>query len=214
MSHRARLASLDWRLYVILDPAALLPGASLLDVAAAAIDGGARLLQLRDKSSSSADLYAAACALTMLCDARGALCIINDRLDIALAARAHGAHLGPDDLPMSAARRVAPDLVLGGSTGSPERAVELVAHGADYLGCGAIFDALASKPNASAPRGPAILTAVTRAVSCPVVGIGGVSLDNIAQLRDAGAHGAAVIRAVCSQPDPAAATRDLLSRWG
>jgi thiamine-phosphate pyrophosphorylase len=211
---RLRVAAHDWRLYVVLDPQGLLPGADLMDVAAAALTGGARVLQLRDKTSGGGLLLDRARALTALCEAHGALCIINDRLDVALAAGAHGAHLGPDDLPMDAARRVAPDLILGGSAGDVDRARWLVAAGADYLGVGAIFDASASKPNASAPRGPATLTSVTRAVSCPVVGIGGVSLDTIALVRDAGASGAAVIRAVCGQPDPAAAARALLERWG
>jgi thiamine-phosphate pyrophosphorylase len=211
---RARVASHDWRLYVILDPAMCLPGVDVLEVARGALEGGARVVQLRDKASSGQVLLERARALVALCEAYDALCIINDRLDVALAAGAHGAHLGPDDLPMAAARRVAPWLVLGGSAGSVERATQLVAEGADYLGVGAIFDASASKPNASAPRGVAILTDVTRAVSCPVVGIGGVTLDNIAQVRDAGASGAAVIRAVCGQAAPAEATRALLGRWG
>lgn len=197
-------------LYVILDPAKLPAGASALAVAEGALVGGAGVVQLRDKGASARELVELARALTGLCERFEARCVINDRLDIALASGAHGAHLGPDDVPMALARRVAPTLWLGGSAGDAERARALARDGADYLGCGALYDARASKPDASAPRGPKLIREVCEVVSLPVIGIGGVELANAAEVIAAGATGVAVIRAVIAQPDPEQSARALM----
>lgn len=210
MSRSSSLEQARWRLYAILDPAALLPGASLLEVAEAALRGGAGVLQLRDKQHTARELVEMARALTSLCERYQALCIVNDRLDVALAAGAHGVHLGPHDIPVEAARRLAPELVIGASAGDEQVAARLVAQGADYLGVGAIFEARPSKADASAPRGVEVLARVRAAVTVPLVGIGGISLENAAQVIEAGADGIAVIRAVCGQPEPEDAARALL----
>jgi thiamine-phosphate pyrophosphorylase len=201
--------NVDWRVYVILDPDFVPQGRSLLQVATEALTAGARVLQLRDKGSTGRVLYERASTLAALCHQHGALFIVNDRLDIALASGADGVHLGPHDMPVDVARRLGPSLVIGGSAGTVERALELVEAGVDYLGVGAVFEARAVKEDASAPRGPEIITAVTRAVSVPVVGIGGITADNAAAVRAAGASGVAVIREVIASDDPARAVKIL-----
>ncbi|MBA2664163.1 MAG: thiamine phosphate synthase [Bradymonadaceae bacterium] len=206
---RHNLKHTDWRVYVIVDPEHMPSTATLEDVARQALGGGAGVLQLRDKRASSSELLERASALARLCHAHGALFIVNDRLDIALASGADGVHLGPDDLPINVARRLAPDLILGGSAGSPERARELVELGVDYLGVGAIFEARPSKANASAPRGVEIIGQVVAVVDVPIVGIGGITAQNARQVILAGASGVAVIREVIASPNPREATERL-----
>lgn len=204
------LAEVDWSLYVILDPRALQGGADLFEVGAAALRGGAGVLQLRDKSSSAREVVARARRLGELCRAHGALCIVNDRLDIALAAGADGAHLGPEDVPMELAQKSAPELILGGSAGAPDVARRLVEEGADYLGVGALYDAHPSKSNASDPRGPQAITAVRDAIGdVPMVGIGGITAETAREVVEAGADGVAVIRAVVGASDPERAAQRL-----
>lgn len=197
-------------LYVIVDPQAVQPGADPVAVTRAACAGGARVIQLRAKVAPAREAVALARAMASVCREAGALLVVNDRLDVALAAEADGAHLGPNDIPIADARRIAPGLLLGASAGDAARAVALVAEGADYLGVGALFDARASKPDASAPRGVQVIADVRRAVDVPIVGIGGISEANARGVIEAGARGVAVIRAVCGQPDPERAARRLL----
>ncbi len=197
-------------LYAIVDPA----GADdLLGFTAAVVRGGAAVVQLRDKSKSVGQIYERAVAMQAVCRELGAIFIVNDRLDVALACGADGVHLGPEDLPVKAARAVVPEgFIIGGSAGTVERARQLEAGGADYLGVGAVFEARASKPDASAPRGPAVITSVVDAVEIPVVGIGGIGLENAAEVIDAGAAGVAVIRALSDADDPQAAAAALAKR--
>lgn len=203
------LRALDPRLYVITDRL----DDGLPARAEAALSAGATTLQLRLKGCTARQTLAAARALKPLCAAHRATFIVNDRLDLALAAGADGVHLGPDDLPVAQARRLAPEgFLIGASAGSAEVARALVAEGADHLGVGAIFDARASKADASAPRGLEVLRAVRDAVSVPIVAIGGVTQDNAADCLLAGASGVAIIRAIMGAGSPAAvraATRSL-----
>ncbi len=209
-SQQEKLERVDWRVYVILDPAKLPKGADLLETAQRALRGGAGVLQLRDKESNARTLVERAQALQDICDGHDALFIVNDRLDIALAAGADGVHLGPHDVPIESARQIAPELLIGGSAGTLERAQALAEQGADYLGVGAIFNAHPSKPDASAPRGPQVLAEITGELEIPIVGIGGITADNAAQVTRAGAAGVAVIRAVVASDDPEASARRLL----
>ena len=191
--------------YVILDPAQLLPGARLLEVAGQVLASGVRIVQLRDKINPTREVLASARAITQLCDRARALCILNDRIDLALAAGAHGVHLGPHDLPVEDARRVAPGLLLGASAGDARTACALLAAGADYLGVGAIFEARPSKADASAPRGLQVIREVRAAIGpeVPFVGIGGITLERTPQVLAAGADGVAMIRAIIQSDDPA-----------
>ncbi|MFW5968569.1 MAG: thiamine phosphate synthase [Persicimonas sp.] len=209
-TRREKLDRLDPRVYVILDPKALRSDADLLETARLALRGGAGLLQLRDKQSDARTLVERSEALQDLCDGFDAVFVVNDRLDVALAAGADGVHLGPEDVPVSRARRIAPELIIGASAGSTERARRLEREGADYLGVGAIFDAHESKADASSPRGPAVLEPLTAQVSIPVVGIGGITAETAPRVIGAGAAGVAVIREVVSSDRPEEATRRLL----
>lgn len=203
-----------WHLYVIVDPEHLTPGLTASEVTRAALRGGARIIQLRDKRSSLRDRIASARVLQALCDTHDAMFIVNDRVDVALAAGADGVHLGPEDMPVADARRIAPSLVIGASTGSADGAAALVAQGADYLGVGALYDARQSKADASAPRGLDVVREVRERLgeAIPFVGIGGIDLARAREVVEAGAYGVAVIRAVSQHHDPCAATAQLLSR--
>lgn len=191
--------------YVILDPSQLLPGASLLKVAEQVLDGGARVLQLRDKQSTVREVLERSRALTQLCERAGACFILNDRIDLALAASAHGVHLGPHDLPIEDARRIAPELLIGASAGDADTARALHAAGADYLGVGALFDARQSKPDASDPKGLGVVEQVraTLGPGVPFVGIGGITIERTPEVLRAGASGVAMIRAIIRREDPA-----------
>ncbi|MBI3331217.1 MAG: thiamine phosphate synthase [Candidatus Omnitrophica bacterium] len=200
----------DWRLYVIVDRAAVGPR-GLEEVAAAAIRGGADVLQLRDKAASARRLLDAARALLALTRPAGIPLIINDRVDVAASAGADGVHLGQDDLPLPEARRLlGPGRVIGQSTHSLEQTVAAEAAGADYLGLGPIFPT-PTKPE-SGSIGTALISAVTSRVRVPVVCIGGIDGGNVARVLEAGATRVAVVRAVCAAADPAAAARDLKER--
>ncbi|HEX7089798.1 MAG TPA: thiamine phosphate synthase [Longimicrobiales bacterium] len=204
---------MDLGLIVITDRRLAAPR-SILEVVEAALDAGAPAIQLRDKEATARELYDQARALREVTARRGALLFVNDRLDVALAAGADGAHLGPGDLPIHAARLAAPrPFLIGASTDDPAQAQRLEAEGADYIGCGAVFGST-TKDVGDERIGPAGLAAVARAVSIPVVGIGGIHPDNAHLLRDTGAAGIAVVGAVMAAPDPAAAVRRLRAAFG
>lgn len=202
-------AELDLRLIVITD-ARLAQPRSVDFVVRAALEAGAPAVQLRDKKATARELFNQAVKLRDLASSFGALLFINDRVDVALAARADGVHLGPDDMPLAAARRTAPSsFLIGWSTDDPEQARLAEAQGADYIGCGAVFGTT-TKDVAEEQIGPAGLRRVVQAVSLPVVGIGGVDVANAAEVARAGAAGAAVIRAVMAADDVAGTVGALL----
>jgi thiamine-phosphate pyrophosphorylase len=185
-----------------------------LAVTEAALEAGATAVQLRDKHATSQELLAMALALRPLVEGHGALFLLNDRFDVALAAEAHGVHLGDDDLPVAEVRRAVPgDFVIGRSADTEEAARAAEADGADYLGVGSVFGTETKKEVIGEEIGTEQLGRVARAVSIPVVGIGGVSASNAAAVAAAGAAGVAVVSAVMSAPDPGAATRSLLESW-
>lgn len=200
----------DLRLMVITDRKLAAPR-ELNDVVRIALEAGAPAIQLRDKSATARELVERAQALRALTREHGALFFINDRIDVALAAGADGVHLGPDDVPLAAARRaLPPDFLIGVSTDDPQRAAVAQQEGADYIGCGAVFGT-ASKDVGPEAIGLAQLARVVAAVHIPVVAIGGVNPSNIHGVAGAGAAGAAVIGAVMKAPDIAAAVRSLLN---
>jgi thiamine-phosphate pyrophosphorylase len=202
--------SIDWRVYVILDPARMHDAFELREMVLDILEGGADALQLRDKRSCDRRCLERARMFQTLCEDYGVPFIVNDRPDIAVASGADGVHLGPEDLPIREVRELAPDLVIGGSAGTVERARALERAGANYLGSGAIYEASPSKSDASEPRGPRAIRAIVESVSIPVVGIGGIRSDNAASVIEAGATGIAVIRDVVTSEQPCDATRDLL----
>ncbi len=200
----------DLRLIVITDKILAAPRA-VNDVIAAALQAGAPAIQLRDKGATARDLLAQAQALRVLTREHNALLLINDRLDVALAAAADGVHLGPDDIPLAAARRAVPtDFLVGVSTDDPVAARRAQSAGADYIGCGAVFGTT-SKDVGGEVLGVVRLEEVVNAVDIPVVGIGGIDVGNIKQVAATGAAGAAVIGAVMNARDVHVAVRSLLS---
>ena len=189
-------------LYVIIDPA-LTAGRDEVEIAREALAGGARLLQLRDKTREKGLQLPIARALRALCRERGAPFIVNDHVDLALAVDADGVHVGQKDLPVSAVRRlVPPEMIVGCSTNNPEEARRAEADGADYVSVGRLFPT-GSKQD-TRPATTETLRAVKAAVSVPVCAIGGVTEANIDEVLAAGADMAAVIAAVIAAPDPSA----------
>ncbi|HSJ07840.1 MAG TPA: thiamine phosphate synthase [Longimicrobiales bacterium] len=203
----------DLRLIVITDRGLARPR-DVMTVVQAALDAGAPAIQLRDKLATAAELLRQARALLPLTRAAGALLFINDRLDVALAAGADGVHLGPDDLPVAAARRIAPrGFLVGCSTDDPDAARRAEADGADYIGCGAVFGTR-TKTEVGAERiGVRRLDEVAAAVDIPVIGIGGITAGNVAEVAATRAAGAAAVGEIMAASDPAAAVTALLTPW-
>jgi len=182
---------------------------SHIDIARAAIEGGATVVQLRDKSASTGDLYGYASKLREITEEADVMLIINDRIDIALAAEADGVHLGQEDIALEAARRILGDnYIIGISATNLEEAVEAAKGGADYIGLGPIFPT-PSKEDAASPIGIEGLMSVRAAVDVPIVAIGGLTRHNIEDTVKAGADGIAVISAVASADDMEKAAQEL-----
>lgn len=186
-------------------------GREVAEVVRQALQGGAPAVQLRAKQQSAREMLALATRLREETRAAGALLFVNDRLDIALACDADGAHVGDDDLPVKAARLISPPgFLLGRSVDTAEEAVAAEHAGADYVGFGPIH-ATPSKLDAAPPTGLDGLSAVAVATRLPIVAIGGLDDTNSARVVAAGADGVAVIRAVMQAPEPADAVRKLLA---
>lgn len=199
------------RLHVVTDAR---EGRDALAVVAAAVGAGAPVVQVRAKGCTDRALHDFARRVVEICAAGGATCIVDDRVDVALAVGAAGTHLGADDLPVAAVRRVAgPGHLVGGTARDPERAAALVAEGADYLGVGPAYGTT-TKAGLPDPLGPQAVGAVADAVQVPVIAIGGVTAQRVPELLAAGAHGVAVVTAISDAPDPALATRALLDTLG
>ena len=189
----------DYSIYLVTDDGCL-QGKALLDCVREALEGGVTLVQYRAKTASSAEMYAEALQLKALCDSFNVPLIINDRLDIAMAVGAAGVHLGQDDLPCAAARKLlGEDYLIGVSAHNPAEAKAALQSGADYLGCGAVFGT-ATKADVK-KLGTEGLAAICREKGLPVVGIGGVTADNYREVRAAGADGAAIVSGILAQPN-------------
>lgn len=196
------------RLHVLTDTR---DGRDALTVVAAALSAGAPVVQVRSKDGTDRGLYDLALRVSAMCREAGALCVVDDRPDIALAVGAGGTHLGALDLPVDAARRVVgAGHLLGGTARSAELAQALVAQGADYLGVGPAY-ATTTKDGLPSALGPAAVGAVAAAVDVPVLAIGGVTVERVPELLAAGVHGVAVVAAVSDAADPFLATRALLA---
>lgn len=195
----------DYSIYLVTDDGCL-QGRALIDCVREALEGGVTLVQYRAKTASSAEMYAEALQLKALCDSFKVPLIINDRLDIAMAVGAAGVHLGQDDLPCAAARKLlGEDYIIGVSAHNPAEAKVALQSGADYLGCGAVFGT-ATKADVK-KLGTDGLAAICKAKGLPVVGIGGVTADNYREVRAAGADGAAIVSGILAQPDIRATVR-------
>jgi thiamine-phosphate pyrophosphorylase len=176
----------------------------------AALDAGAPVVQVRGKDLSDRDLYELTCRIVELCAAHDATCLVNDRVHVALAAGADGAHVGDHDLPVAAARGVlGPTRVLGATARHPATARAHAAAGATYLGVGPCF-ATTTKAGLPEPIGCDGVRAVAAAVAIPVIAIAGVTAERVPELLAAGAHGVAVVGAVSEADDPQGAVERLL----
>lgn len=207
MSHGERLQSFQAAdLYVVITEA-LCAGRTALDILGMILAAGVRLVQLREKDLSSRRLYELAVEFRRQTRAVGSLLVINDRLDIAMAAGADGVHLGQDDLPVRVARRLAPDLLIGASTHSLEEALAAQESGASYVNIGPVF-ATPTKEGVS-PLGPEMIDQVAPHLRIPWTTMGGIKKTNLDQVVARGARHPAVITAVTAAPDPEAAAREL-----
>lgn len=199
---------MDWTLYVITD-AKLSRGRSHLEVAQAAIEGGASIIQFREKEMTTRELVETARRLKELTSQASVPFIVNDRLDVALAVEVDGVHVGQDDMPADLARQlIGPNKILGVSASTVEEALQAEKDGADYVSASPIFTT-PTKPDAPPPTGLKGLKAFVEAVNLPVIAIGGINEENAAEVIACGADGVAVISAVVSAPDIAAAARRL-----
>jgi thiamine-phosphate pyrophosphorylase len=192
----------------VVTAAGLVPGRGHAEVAVAAIEGGANVVQLRAPEHRDDELLPLAQELADRCRERGVLFIVDDRVELALACGAAGAHLGQADPWAEGRARLGPDLVLGVSVEDAAQASAAAAAGADYLSV-TVFPT-ATKPEA-VPRGLEGVRRISAATRLPVVGIGGIDAANARLVLDAGATGIAVVSAVAAAPDPAAATRELVA---
>ena len=201
-------ARINFRLYIVTDRHEA-AGRDLEEIMAAAAQGGAGAIQLREKDLSARDLYALGVRLQAALSPYGVPLLINDRLDVALALDAAGVHLAGHSLPTAVARRVlGAGKLLGVSTHSVEEARCAAEDGADFIVFGPVFTT-PSKVAYGPPQGLQHLTTVVRAVRIPVLAIGGIDHTNLPQVVQAGAYGVAMIRAVLAAPDPYKATQQL-----
>jgi thiamine-phosphate diphosphorylase len=197
-------------LYVIIDPQAA-RGRNAVDVARLALEGGASMLQWRDKQRDKGEQLADARAIAALCSQHDALFIVNDHADLAIACSANGVHLGQKDLPPQTVRSFMPaGSIIGTSTNNVEEAVRAQEAGADYVAVGSIFPT--GSKETTRPASPQRLREVREAVRVPLVAIGGISEENIDEVLAAGADAVAVISAVCAADDVRAAARRLADR--
>ncbi|MBM4273594.1 MAG: thiamine phosphate synthase [Deltaproteobacteria bacterium] len=207
MDLAARLAAFHRAdLYVVIT-GAFCAGRSALEVLDKTLAAGVRLIQLREKDLDGRGLYDLAKEFRRRTAAAGALLIIDDRLDIALAAEADGVHLGQEDLPIAAARRSAPELIIGASTHSLEEALAAQEAGASYVNIGPIFTT-PTKPQA-VPLGVEAIETIAPRLRIPWTTMGGINQSNIAQVVARGARHPAVMSAVTAAPDVTAAAREL-----
>jgi len=176
----------------------------------AALEGGARLIQYREKHKAFAEMVKEAEEVKKLCNRYGATLIINDRVDLAKEIDANGVHLGQEDADIEKARHELAGKIIGLSATSLDEALEAQAKGADYIGAGPVFET-PSKDDAAPPFGLKTLAEIKRHVSVPIIAIGGITKENMASVLEAGADAVAVISAIAGANDMVEATRDLIN---
>lgn len=182
---------------------------SHVELAEMAAAEGADVIQFRQKGGSTRELIEIAAQMRRVCAKKGVVFIVNDRIDVAMAARADGVHLGQSDFPIPMARELlGRDRIIGGSAATREEAQKCLEDGADYVGFGPVFPT-DSKDDAGPVSGTDTLKMIVDTIPLPVIAIGGIGLKTASAVMEAGAHGIAVISAVCCQDDPGRATKGL-----
>ena len=199
----------DYSVYLVTDRE-LARGRTTLEIAGAAIRGGVSCIQLREKMCSTREFIDESLAIRSLLARHGIPLIINDRVDVALAVKADGIHLGQKDMPCRMARQIIPEsMIVGISVESLDDAIAAQKDGADYLGVSPIYPT-PTKTDTAQPLGLEGLRSIRSEVDLPLVGIGGLNADNVAAVIHKGADGVAVVSAIVAADDPEAATRDLI----
>ena len=199
--------NIDYSLYLVTDRD-LMAASSIEECVEQAVRGGCTLVQLREKTASSREFYETALRVRKITADLGVPLIINDRADIALAVNADGVHVGRDDLPLDAARRVlGKDAVIGASVNNLAEALAAAALGADYLGVGAMF-ATSTKTDADIASMDE-LRRIRAGIKIPIVVIGGINKNNAPLFAETGIDGIAVVSAIVAQKDPCGAAREL-----
>ncbi|KAJ8903995.1 hypothetical protein NDN08_000525 [Rhodosorus marinus] len=204
----AERPNMDYSLYLVTDRKLTKHG-DVSSVVEAALDGGTSVVQLRDKDVSTREMIELGQELRCVTEQNGVPLLVNDRVDVALAIKADGVHVGQDDMPIEMVRKlIGADKIIGVSAGTIEEAVQAENDGADYLGVGAVY-ATSSKSDAGDAIGPEALKAIVDSVSIPVVAIGGINGKNARECITQGAAGVAVISAIVSADDPSGASSNL-----
>jgi thiamine-phosphate pyrophosphorylase len=200
--------AVDYSLYLVTDRP-LARGRKLVDVVLSAVRGGSTVVQIREKDAKTRDYVALAAELKRVLDPFGVPLVVNDRIDVALACGAAGVHVGQDDMPCDAARRiVGDDVIVGVSVSTPDEALRATNEGADYLGVSPIFDT-PTKADTPAATGLGGLAAIRAVTELPLIAIGGLTKSNAADVVAAGADGIAVVSALMAADDPEAAASAL-----
>jgi thiamine-phosphate pyrophosphorylase len=203
---------IGFRIYLVTDRK-LCPGGDIVGAVGKALEGGVRAVQLREKDLPGRELFRLASRLRRLTEAHGAMLLINDRVDVAMAVGADGIHLGVLSLPPGEARRLlGPSAVIGCSAHNAEELREAEAGGADFATFGPVYPT-PSKAAYGSPVGIPALAAACRSARLPVFAIGGVGLGNLGETLRAGCFGVATISAIVAAPDPRAAAAALVERF-
>ena len=203
-----KLQNIDYSLYLVTDRG-LAGGRTTLEIVSAAVHGGATVVQLREKDCSTRDFIEQALTIKKFLNAGRIPLIINDRVDVAQAVKADGVHLGQTDMPLETAKKILGDsMIIGISAESLQDAIEAEKGGADYLGVSPIY-ATPTKTDTAPALGLKGLREIRKAVKLPLVGIGGLTGKNAADVIRNGADGVAVVSAIVAADDPEAAAREL-----
>lgn len=210
---RARIAPKLNGIYVIVDPEAT-RGRPVSEVARQSLEGGATVVQLRDKLNDKGDMLKSARELKALCDEYDALFVMNDHADLARVSEAHVLHVGQTDLPVQSARDIlAPHQLIGNSNNGLPEALVSTAQPVDYLAVGAIYATTTMGKSGRSALGPDEITRVKDAVPQPIVAIGGINRTNITDVVKAGADSVCVVSAITFADDPQSATRELVQLY-
>jgi len=197
-------------LYFITDSG--LTKKNILSDVSSVLSGGARIIQYRDKEKTTRELIEEAFKIKKSCVKYGALFLVNDRVDVACAVSADGVHIGQDDMPLEAARKIlGENAVIGVTVHNVEEAVAAEKAGASYLGVSPIFST-ATKMDAGKPGGTSLMREVKAAVKVPCFGIGGINEENMVDVFDTGADGVCIISAIVTKDDVEATVREIVDK--
>ena len=204
------MRKIDWSLYLCTDRN-LTRNRSLEESVELAIRGGVTVVQVREKDSTDREFLEIASRIRSITSRYKIPLIINDRIDIAMAAAADGVHVGQTDLPCAILKKISRDLIVGVSVSTIEEAIRAESDGADYLGVGAIFSTNKPLP------GPAVIISrlkkIRESVKIPVIAIGGINSQNLPIVKSANIDGIAVVSAIISSDDPERSARNLINQW-